>query len=167
LAEQLQKKLTHDEINAILKNFRGKTTLGYGIQNQFHILSGTVYEIVENGNQEGRELLKNKIGTKMIDKLRTFMQLLPLDDQSLFEDMCSQYKSQLNRKTSTKYEPAEKLAETFGRCIKDKDLKIKINKMINSYEMGQTNTFLGAIESQEDYEDWKRTKENFEQMGLD
>jgi len=166
LADKLQKKLTHTEINGILKDFRGKTTLGYGIRNQFDILTNQVEEIIENGDQDARESFKNEIGVKMIDKLRTFLQILPLDDQSLFEEMCSEYKSQFNKKLSTKYEPAEKLSDAFGKCIKDKDLKKKITKMINSYEMGSTNTFLGALESQKDYEYWKRTKENFEQMDL-
>lgn len=172
LAEHLlEKKLTHlgeGGIDDTLKKFRGesKTSLGYGIRNSFNKLSSQVEDAV-NGNPNDRESLKNEIGKNMIDKLRTYLQILPLSDTSLFEDMVTQYKSLLNRKISTKNEYAEKLDEAFGKCIKDKDLKQKIMKQINSYEMGETNTFLNAIESDRDYKEWKRTKENFEQMAAD
>lgn len=172
LAEQLlEKKLTHlgeGGINDIIKNFRGesKTSLGYGIRTSFTNLSSQVEDAV-NGNSNDRESLKNEIGKNMIDKLRTYLQILPLSDSSLFDDMVIQYKSFLNRKISTKNKNAQKLDEAFKKCIKDKDLKQKILKQINSYEMGETNTFLSAIEGKRDYEEWKRTKENFEQMAAD
>ena len=60
-----------------------------------------VEETVESGDLEKRESLKNEIGIKMIDKLRTFLQILPLDDQSLFEDMCAEYKNLFRKKIST------------------------------------------------------------------
>jgi len=167
LAEKLQKKLTHSEINAILKEFRGTTSLGYGIQKQFDILTSKVEDVVNHGSPADRELLKNEIGIKMIDKLRTYLQILHLGDSSLFEEMISEYKTLLNRKISTKYEPAEKLAEAFGKCIKDKEMRKRIMTKINAYDMGETNTFLNAIESVSEYDDWKRTKENFEQISAD
>jgi len=164
LAEKLRKKLTHSEINAILKEFRGITTLGYGIQKQFDILSSRVEDVVKNGSPADRELLKNEIGKNMIDKLRTYLQILSLGDSTLFEEVYSENKALLNRKISTKYEAAEKLSEAFGKCIKDKDIRKRILKMINSYEMGETNTFLNAIESEQNYNEWKRTIENFAMM---
>lgn len=100
----------------------------------------------------------------MIDKLRTYLQILPLSDTVLFKEMVFQYKTSLNRRIPTKNEDAKKLDEAFGKCIKDQDLKREIMTKINAYEMGQTNNFLNAIESENEYEEWKRTKENFEQM---
>ncbi len=173
LAEQLlEKKLTHlgeGGINDIIKKFRGmsKTSLGYGIRNSFNMLTNKVETAVEDGSPTDRESLKNEIGKNMIDKLRTFLQILPLNDASLFQDMVSEYKTQFNRKISTKNEDAKKLDEAFGKCIKDKDVKKKIMKQINAFEMGHTNTILNAIESEHDYKEWKRTKENFEQMAAD
>jgi len=164
----LEKLLTHDEINKALKEFRGKgkNTLGYGIKNSFDILSSKVEDAVNTGSSNDRVKLKNEIGKNMIDKLRTYLQILPLNDSSLFEEMVSEYKKQLNRNISTNNNDAKKLDEAFGKCIKDKDLKKKIMTLINAYDMGQTNTFLNAIESESDYDEWKRTKENFAQMSM-
>ena len=173
LAEQLlEKKLGHrgeGGVNDILREFRGKTetAIGYGVKNSFNTLSSKVEDAVENGTPEDRESLKNEIGKNMIDKLRTYLQILPLGESSLFEEMVSEYKTQLGRKISTKNDDAKKLDEVFGRCIKDKDAKMRLMKLINSYEMGETNTFLNAIESEPNYQEWKRTKENFEQMMVD
>lgn len=173
LAEKLlEKKLKHlgeGGVNDVIKQFREKSkmSLGYGIKNAFTMLSNQVEEVVNSGSSVDRESLKNEIGKNMIDKLRTFLQILPLTDSSLFEDMVSEYKTQLNRKISTKNENADKLDEAFGKCIKNKDLKKRILVQINAYDMGQTNTFLNAIESVYDYNEWKRTKENFEQMAVD
>ena len=127
---------------------------------------GQVEDAVNTGSPNDRIKLKNEIGKNMIDKLRTYLQILPLNDSSLFEEMVSEYKIQLNRKISTKNEDAKKLDEAFGKCIKDKDLKKKILILINTYDMGQTNTFLNAIESESDFDEWKRTKENFENMSM-
>ena len=165
LAEKLQKKLTHDEINGVLREFRGKTSLGYGIEKEFRLLSHKVEDAVDSENFTDMESLKNEIGPKMIDKLRTYLQILSLSEQSLFDEVYDENKKALVRKTSTQNESAGKLSETFGKCVKDKDLRKKIIKKINSYEMGQFNNYLNAIESKDNFEDWKRTKENFEQMG--
>jgi len=139
--------------------------LGYGIEKVFRLLSHKVEDAVDSENFAGMESLKNEIGPKMIDKLRTYLQILPLSEQSLFDEVYDENKTALVRKTSTKNESAGKLSETFGKCVKDKDLRKKIIKKINSYEMGQFNNYLNAIESKDNFEDWKRTKENFEQMG--
>lgn len=173
LAEQLlEKKLTHlgeGGINDIIKKFRGasNTSLGYGLRNSFNRLSNQVENVVDDGSTADRESLKNEIGKNMIDKLRTFLQILPLSDPALFQEMVSKYKTQFNRKISTKNDDAKKLDAAFGKCIKDKDMKNRIMKQINAFEMGHTNTLLNAIESVHDYEEWKRTKENFEQMMVD
>ena len=164
LLEKKWKHLGEGGINGILKEFRGKTSSSYGVRKPFDELSNRVDNAVHNGNADERKLLRNEIGKNMIDKLRTYLQILPLDDQSLYEEMVNQYKKELSRKTLTKNDSAKKLDETFDKCIKDKDVKKRILKSINAYEMGETNTELNAIESEDDYEEWKRNKENFEQM---
>lgn len=163
----LGKKLQHlgpGGINDVLKKFRGKSPSSYRIKNEFNNLNIKVEDAVNSDNKTERELLKNEIGKNMIDKLRTYLQILPLKDSSLFEEMVSEYKNELSRKISTKNDDAKKLDEVFGKCIKDKELRNKTCESINAYDMGQTNTFLNAIESDHDYEEWKRTKENFAQM---
>ena len=172
LAEKLQNKLTHEQVNAILREFRGKT-LGYGIRTQFDALSSRVEDAVNTENHDEMELLRNEIGLKMINKLRTFLQILSIStDASLFDELCTEHKTTLNSKISTNNDSAKKLVETFKDCIKNvdkkgidrnKEFRKKILKKISSYDMGQANTFLNAIKSKADYVEWKRTKEGFEQ----
>ena len=68
----LEKKLNHlgeGGINSVLKEFRGKTSLGYGIRNSYTALSSKIGNVIENGTDEERKILRNEIGKNMIDKL--------------------------------------------------------------------------------------------------
>lgn len=163
----LEKKLQHlgeEGINSILKEFRGKTSLGYGIRNSYDSLSNGIGNVIEKDTPNERKTLRNEIGKNMIDKLRTYLQILSLTDYSFYQEMVSDYKSELNRKILTKNQDAKKLDQVFGKCIKDKNLKQRIMTLINAYEMGELNTELNALESEENYDEWKRTKDNFAQM---
>ena len=164
LAETLLKQpYTHDEINKILSEFRGKKKISSEFGEAVSIIRDDIDKSI-NGNKDDRKKLREKIGLKMIDNLRSLLQLLQMKNPQIYNSTYDAIKKEISTTTKTKYDSAKILFEDLRRGARDEDIRKKIEKNFNTYQMGKLQNELRAVETEVNFDEYKDTQNKLESM---
>jgi hypothetical protein len=157
----LEKKYTHEQYNQILKEFRGKSKVSWSeLEDAFLQLNTEVEESLES-DEEKRRLFRESMTPQLIEQLRYLLQLLKIEDENTYNKIYNDNKSKFSKKIKTDLPSANTLVENLKNCIKDPELRKKLLRVMNPYEMGQLQTKLRSLESQENYQQYIETKDTF------
>lgn len=164
LAEKLlQREYTHKEINKILSDFKGRKKFSPELGKSYLQLKEDVDHAI-SGNEGDRRKLREEIGLKMIDILRTLFQLLQIQNDSIYIQTYNEVKNEIQSRISTKYNPAKIILEVLKKCANDEDARKKIHNKINSFEMGELQTQLRALEKEDYHKEFIETRDSFDTM---
>lgn len=116
-----------------------------------------------NGNAKTREKLRKET-SEISTPVRYLLQLLARED--IFQKKIQEYKRKLPPITSRSLEFSELYKHLRGFLSASKMARDRLRKKINPYDMGQLQNKIRAAESEENYEDFKKTQEIFEKLQL-
>lgn len=154
-----EKDLTHDEFLKIKQQILGKVKEVFDeIEDLFDSLFNQVEKALNDSSY--RDNLRKDIGAELITQLSYVLQLLKMRDKTKFAKAYSDsVKRELNKKTKSKSKTAIDLFNSLRSYLDDEEKRNLLLNTLEESELSQLNTNLYAIESEENFQNYRRSIE--------
>jgi hypothetical protein len=154
-----EKDLTHNEFLDIKKKIL-KSSIPI---DEIRDLFDQTFESVETAleNPETRKALRMKLGSQLISQISYILQLLKMTtDKVKFEKaFTKKVRNELNKDSKSNSKETIQLFKYLRACLNDSEKSRFLLQNIDASELSELNTNLFAIESEENFEEYRKSTE--------